>query len=1231
MSSFSRRPNHGLANSTTSGSLLRRPGSALGLHRPLNLVHTSAVPSTSSSNSALNGSTASSLNSPTTSGRPDTIKTLKPPASGEAEHNINVVVRVRGPSSAEEAAKEPLVAKVDGLRSPTVTLINPNASTSSSSSSSATTPTPSLPSTKTYDFGFRPANDKSEPVGNVFGPDADQVMLYNDVAKPILDQVLQGYNCTIFAYGQTGTGKTYTMEGDLSVTNGYSISPQAGIIPRTLYSLFAKLSEDQSEFSVKCSFLELYNEELRDLNALDYTDPEATTSTMNNSKTAQAPGGLKIQEDGKTGVIVQGLEETMIKTAEEGIKVLKRGSDRRQVAATKCNDRSSRSHSIFTITIHVKENSARTGGEDLLKVGKLNLVDLAGSENVGRSGATNGRAREAGNINASLLALGRVINKLVEKVPGAKNGEKTHIPYRDSKLTRLLQDSLGGRTKTTIIAAISPVNFDETISTLDYASKAKSIQNRPEVNQRMSKNLLLSQYASEIERLKQDLVATRQQNGIHFSAESWEILSAEQEAARVGLSESRRALELCEARVDAVKDQYEMSLRLVGMREKELKQAAVVLDEVRDEVRSLMKCLEERTLELDAATLLGEARERSRQGWRDTARVAVDHVSLLYDKVERKTKVEQDNLVIVSTGEKALTTRTKSLAKSLTSFAQAHDGIVLHGKKRLADTIERGRQATESTVAYVDQQSAAMNERAQAALDLMGRLDATGGQFSSAVETSREELAAALMQSSKDLEATSRKANELQRQVALLRAEASRRLLTVQKVAEPVRALQADLAPTLKNDANALRSAQELEQAYFDSAATRTDHLRHFEATCQLEERESFALETDEVVDALTRQLSGVLSSAYVERFITPLQDRLRGWSNRHFTAREAHSSQLQKELEALQADTKKLTEDRATMLDALIESNELVSKQVEQCARAAGVAAQRRQKELVKLSGSVEDSLKSCLTEVHARGEEHIGSLRLTNERLATASAEYQSDSSECQAKLDEEVTALVEEAGESLVKVAQAHEVTRDMYSEELMTAREDVSDSHPPVHSACSPLDAPFSSQLKALSSSATDLVSSSSSTISQIQKDVKMYLASSYGQDVPTGATPLRRHWAPEAVPQLDGTPSRVIDRLRRAQQDHNSDRKAQGSPVRHHEPEYEEEEEREDLVEEDNYRAPTPPSVEETSAVLEASPLSPINLNPRKRNTMLDVKVHVPLQVLESSNLNLRTSRSRRRG
>lgn len=169
---------------------------------------------------------------------------------------------------------------------------------------------------------------------------------------------------------------------------------------------------------------------------------------------------------------------------------------KRKTAETLMNKYSSRSHSIFSITIHIKESTP--DGADLLKVGKLNLVDLAGSENVGRSGAVKGRAREAGNINQSLLTLGRVITALVDRHP--------HVPYRDSKLTRLLQESLGGRNKTCIIATVTPASnsFEETASTLDYAYRAKSIKNRPTVNQMIAKHVLLKEYTGEIAKLKRN-------------------------------------------------------------------------------------------------------------------------------------------------------------------------------------------------------------------------------------------------------------------------------------------------------------------------------------------------------------------------------------------------------------------------------------------------------------------------------------------------------------------------------------------------------------------------------------------------------------------------------------------------------------------------------------------------------------------------------------------------------
>lgn len=335
--------------------------------------------------------------------------------------------------------------------------------------------------------------------------------------------MLAGFNCTIFAYGQTGTGKTYTMSGDMTDTLGI-LSDNAGIIPRVLYSLFNKLQETDS--AVKCSFIELYNEELRDLLAAD--DKTKLKIYDNEPKKGQSASTL-----------VQGVEETFIDSATAGIKLLQLGSHKRQVAATKCNDLSSRSHTVFTISVTTKR--ATESGEDYVSSGKLNLVDLAGSENIGRSGAENKRAAEAGLINKSLLTLGRVINALVDK--------SAHIPYRESKLTRLLQDSLGGSTKTCIIATISNSrsNLEETISTLDYAFRAKNIRNMPQINPNMMKKTLLREYTFEIQKLKSELIATRHRNGVYMPAEAYEEMTMESESRKIVNEEQRAKIESMES------------------------------------------------------------------------------------------------------------------------------------------------------------------------------------------------------------------------------------------------------------------------------------------------------------------------------------------------------------------------------------------------------------------------------------------------------------------------------------------------------------------------------------------------------------------------------------------------------------------------------------------------------------------------------------------------------------
>lgn len=285
------------------------------------------------------------------------------------------------------------------------------------------------------------------------------------------------------------------------------LNDDAGIIPRTVKRIFQKLQGSDSTVTV--NYLELYNEELTDL-----LDPWSDQIDKDGNRKKKV---MRIMEDHMTepgvklrrGILLTPYPEDCVVNSEtELLEILERGNEQRTTAETLLNEQSSRSHSIFVISITTKET--KSTGEDVIKIGKLNLVDLAGSENVSRAGSnrTEERQRETGNINQSLLTLGRVINALVEK--------SSHVPYRDSNLTRLLRDSLGGSTKTLMIATINPGEScqEETYKTLDYAKRAKSIKNKPEVNQRISKTDLVKDLHAEIKRLKEELLCQRRKEGL---------------------------------------------------------------------------------------------------------------------------------------------------------------------------------------------------------------------------------------------------------------------------------------------------------------------------------------------------------------------------------------------------------------------------------------------------------------------------------------------------------------------------------------------------------------------------------------------------------------------------------------------------------------------------------------------------------------------------------------------
>lgn len=272
--------------------------------------------------------------------------------------------------------------------------------------------------------------------------------------RPTVDDLLNGYNGTVFAYGQTGAGKSYTMMGS-------SIDDEEGrgVIPRIVEQIFASIMSSPStiEYTVRVSYMEIYMERIRDL-------------------MAPQNDNLPVHEEKNRGVYVKGLLEIYVSSVQEVFEVMRRGGNARAVAATNMNQESSRSHSIFVIT--VTQKNVETGSA---KSGQLFLVDLAGSEKVGKTGASGQTLEEAKKINKSLSALGMVINSLTD-------GKSSHVPYRDSKLTRILQESLGGNSRTTLIINCSPSSYNdaETLSTLRFGMRAKSIKNKAKVNAELS-------------------------------------------------------------------------------------------------------------------------------------------------------------------------------------------------------------------------------------------------------------------------------------------------------------------------------------------------------------------------------------------------------------------------------------------------------------------------------------------------------------------------------------------------------------------------------------------------------------------------------------------------------------------------------------------------------------------------------------------------------------------------
>ncbi|KAK9474854.1 P-loop containing nucleoside triphosphate hydrolase protein [Dipodascopsis tothii] len=427
-------------------------------------------------------------------------------ASGQG--NIRVVVRVRPFVERERERHQPSLIEMDARAG--VTVIHPPRLDDA---------TPSRLAAKDAQEPKRFVFDESIWSLDKASPDfVDQEGVYLKLGREFLEHNFEGYHTCIFAYGQTGSGKSFTMMGS---------DDEPGIIPRTCEDLFAKVDELNSASvccTIRVSYFEIYNEHVYDLLA----PPAAPTQT---------PVPLKVRESPVDGPYVKDLSEFTVKTFADVKKHLKTGNRYRSTASTNMNDSSSRSHAVFTL--EVKQTNYDPGLDETQEtVSRIRFVDLAGSERANSTGATGFRLREGANINKSLSTLGRVISALADASSGKK---KDLVPYRDSTLTWLLKDSLGGNSKTAMIACVSPCDYDESLSTLRYAEQAKNIRTRAIVNQDFISGAERGAQLAEMRETMQMLQTTLSQNS---------ELKEQNETQTQELEKIRRAVRFYEEQAD---------------------------------------------------------------------------------------------------------------------------------------------------------------------------------------------------------------------------------------------------------------------------------------------------------------------------------------------------------------------------------------------------------------------------------------------------------------------------------------------------------------------------------------------------------------------------------------------------------------------------------------------------------------------------------------------------------
>jgi centromeric protein E len=419
----------------------------------------------------------------------------------------------------------------------------------------------------------------------VFDASSDNRQVYEATTKRIVRDVVEGVNGAVFAYGQTSSGKTHTMQGS---------DDEPGVIPLAIEDVFTCVREGRDtrrEFLIRASYLEIYNETLVDLLDEDEDEDEAVVKDDEKKKKKKK---LSIREDAERGTYVSGLREEIVTTPQEVMKLLELGSKRRRMGATRMNARSSRSHVIFRMLVESRDGNddddSGNGGGVLMAT--LNLVDLAGSERQSKTGAEGARAVEGAHINKSLTTLGLVIHKLsgADGEGEGSSGQRKHIPYRDSKLTRILQPALGGNSKTSIICAMtsSTAHVDESHSTLRFASRAKRVVNKSiKVNEYA---MSTKQFMAMIEKQRAEIEMLRGSSNNNGGIASSSMSAMTPETARTVRAFEDKITRLERDR-DALKDKFKADIAHAEQRaanaERESAKALALVATLREDIATM--------------------------------------------------------------------------------------------------------------------------------------------------------------------------------------------------------------------------------------------------------------------------------------------------------------------------------------------------------------------------------------------------------------------------------------------------------------------------------------------------------------------------------------------------------------------------------------------------------------------------------------------------------------------